>query len=366
MIAFLGFMFAAAVAQGPDQSAAKEISDHARQLYDQARYTEAEPLYRQAVEAWGRVGPEAAQDRAIDLRNLGSSLRALGRYPESERALTESLHELEITSADSMEVERALFNLAALYRVEGDLSQAECFGLRAARLIEARNDLPTSERQGPGLILASVYLEQRRFGEAESLLKAALEGGDGAIAVAAYNGLAVAAIARGNLAQAEEFSRQALHFAALALPAGHPAVAAAWNNLAQSCRFQGKYLEAEGAYRKALATWEETLGTSHPFVAQGLMNLGGFYHERGREAGAEALYLRAAGILEERFGKDDPRALAARNEVAEILRAERRYSESERLSRSTLAALRKALSPDDPRVLRAQSNYARLLAAKTR
>ncbi|HEV3201832.1 MAG TPA: tetratricopeptide repeat protein [Bryobacteraceae bacterium] len=364
MIAFLGFMFATAVAQGPDPQAARDLSERARQLYDEARYSEAEPLYRQAIEAWSGLGPEAAQDRAIDRRNLGAVLRTTGRYHEAEPLLTDSLRELEAAGADVMEVERALFNLASLYRSEGDLAKAESFGLRAAGLIEKRSDIPVPERQGPRLILASIYLEQHRYAEAERILNAALEGADGAIAVAAYNGLTIAAIARSEYPQAEALARKALYFAGMALPAGHPGVAAAWNNLAQACRFQGKYLEAEKAYRVAIGVWEDTLGPSHPHVAQGLMNLGAFYHERGREAGAEALYTRAAGILEQTFGKDDPRTLAARNEVAEILRAERRYAESEKLGRSTLAGLKKALRPDDPRVVRAQSNYARLEATR--
>ncbi|MBZ5620243.1 MAG: tetratricopeptide repeat protein [Acidobacteriia bacterium] len=365
MIAFLGFMLGTALAPGAAPETARELSDRAEQLYTQARYAEAEPLFRQALEAWDGLGPEAAQDRAIERRNLGALLRATGRYQEAEPLLAESLRELEATRAEPMQVERALFNLAALYRAEGDLSKAESFALRAGGLVEKRADIPDPERQGPPLMLASIYLEERRFTDAEALLNSALKAADGAIAVAAYDGLATVEIARDNFAQAEAFAQQALYFARLALPAGHPAMAATWNNLAQACRFQGKYMEAEKDYRLAIGVWEDSLGPSHPHVAEGLMNLAAFYHERGREAGAEDLYDRAAGILDRTFGKNDPRTLAARNELAEVLRAERRYTESEKLGRATLAALEKALRPDDPRVLRARSNYARLQASKT-
>jgi tetratricopeptide (TPR) repeat protein len=365
MIAFLGFMFAAALPQSADLNATRQLSDRASQLYTEARYAEAEPLFRQALEAWSSLGPEAAQDHAIDQRNLGALLRATGRYREAEPLLTESLRELEASGADTMHVERALFNLAALYRAEGDLPKAERFALRATSVVEKRSDIPGPERQGPRVILASVYLEQRRFAEAEVLLISALKAADGAIAVAAYNGLATVALARDDFAQAEGFARQALYFARLALPAGHSAVAGALNNLAQACRFQAKYMEAEKDYRMAIGVWEDSLGPSHPHVAEGLMNLGAFYHERGREAGAEDLYVRAAGILERAFGKSDPRALFARNELADVLRAERRYTEAEKLGRATLAALEKALPQDDPRVLRAQSNYARIQSGKT-
>ncbi|HLK65364.1 MAG TPA: tetratricopeptide repeat protein [Bryobacteraceae bacterium] len=364
MIAFVGILFAAAVVPSPEYRAAQELSEHARQLYDQAQYTQAEPLYRQAVEAWGRLGPDAAQNRAIDLRNLGALLRAIGRYHDAEPLLNEAVRELEVTGSDSMELERALFNLAALYRSEGELPRAESFAIRAVDLAGKRADVPAPDRQAPRLVLASIYLDQRRYQEAESVLNEALEGADGAIAAAAYNSLSSIAINRDDFPKAEEYARQALYFARLALPPGHPAVAAAWNNLAQASRFEGKYLEAERDYRQAISVWEDKLGPAHPFVAQGLMNLAAFYHERGREAGAESLYARAAEILEEAFGKTDPRTLSARNELAEVLRAERRFTESEKLGRSTLEGLEKVLQAGDPALLRAQTNYARLQATK--
>lgn len=364
MIAFLGFVFATVITPGADPAAAKNLSERASELYNQAHYAEAEPLFRQALDIWKRVGPDAARDRAIDERNLGSLLRATGRYQEAEPLLLDSLQGLTKSGADDLQVGRVLFNLAALYRAEGNLSKAEGFALRAKVLVENRSDIQAAERQGPPLVLASIYLEQRRLKEAELLLNSALDSADGPIAVTAYNGLATIAIARDDFAQAETFARQAVYFGRLSLPAKHTGMAAAWNNLAQACRFQGKYLEAENDYRLAIGMWEDSLGPMHPSVAQGLMNLGAFYHERGRESGAEDLYTRAADILERAFGKDDPRTLTARNELADVLRAERRYTESEKLGRATLAALEKALPVDDPRLLRARSNYVRLEVSK--
>src|SRR5262249_17024051 len=150
------------------------------------------------------------------------------------------------------------------------------YALRAANLIEKRIDIPEAERQAPRVVLASVYLDQRRYAEAEAQLNASLEGADGPIAVAAYNGLATIPMSRLQFGQAEEFARKALYFGKAALPAGHPAIASAWNSLAQAARFQEHYLEAEKSYRMALSVWEESLGQSHPMVAQGLMNLGAF------------------------------------------------------------------------------------------
>ena len=357
-----GFLFVTFLAQGADAGTASDLSVRAAQAYSQARYAEAEPLYRQAVEAWGQLGPAAARNHAVDLRNLGALLRATGRNAEAVQVLTDSLQELEATcGADSMEVSRALYNLAALYRAEGDLPKAETFAVRANDITSKRDDATETERQGSRLILASVYIAQRRFNEADTLLRSFLDRVDRTLAVAVYDNLANISIARGAYREAESFAREALQRSRLTLPASHPAIAAAWNNLAQACRFQGEYLEAEAAYREAIDIWESGVGPSHPDVARGLMNLGAFYHERGREAGAETLYQRAAAIFEQAFGRDDPRTLSARNELAEVLRAERRFTEASKLARTTLTGLEKALPADDPRVMRAQSNLARLI-----
>ena len=361
MKTFLGLLLVTVVTQGADSGAAREVSSRASVLYNQSRYAEAEPLFREAVKAWEKLGPEAALEYAIDLRNLGALLRATGRYAEAEPLLTEALRDLVAARATGIEAGRAAYNLAALYRSQGDLARAESFALRASEMVDSQPGISEPERLGPRLVLSSIYIEQKRFAEAEAILRGALNGVDGALAVAVFNNLATIALARGEYPQAESDARQALRFAHLALPQGHPALAASWSNLAQACHARGRYPEAENAYRQALGAWENTFGPSHPEVAKGLVLLAAFFHDRGREGAAEQLYNRAAAILEQAFGKSDPRALSVRNDLADVLRAERRYSESGKIGSATLAALEKALPEDDPRLARARANYARLL-----
>jgi tetratricopeptide (TPR) repeat protein len=351
---------------GGDSHSARQISDRATSLYTQARYGEAEPLYRQALEAWNQLGPEFARDRAIDTRNLGSLLRATGRYAEAEPLLLDSIAQLEAAGAGSMDQARALDSLAALYRTEREFTKAETYAQRAVAVLEKKPEGNPAERLGPSLVLASIYMEERRLDEAEKILRPALDAADGAIAVVIYNNLATINNDRGNYPEAEKQAQEALRFAGLALPPTHPAFGSAWTNLGEAYRFQNRYVESEGAYRKAIEHWEKSVGPNHPDVAQALMNLASLLHQRGRESGAESMYRRAAAILEQAFGKDDPRALMARNELAEVLRAQRRYTESAKIERSTLAGLQKTLTADDPRLMRAQSNYARLLQETNR
>ncbi len=347
-------VLAAAWAAAAGSQRPEELSRRADELYGQARYAEAEPLYRRALEAWAHGAPAALRNRAVDKCSLGALLRAEGRYREAEKWLTEALAELE-SAGTAAEMARARYSLAALYRDEGDLTRA---GELARRAMETA---PEPMRGNARLILGSVYVEQKRFGDAEPVVMAALEGADGAQAMTAYTLLTTMAMGRGEYGEAEDFARKALYFGRAALPAGHQSLAAAWNNLAQACRFEGRYLEAERAYREAIDTWEESLGPWHPDLAKGLSNFAAFYHERGREAGAEVLYARAAAIYEKTFGRDHVVTLVARNALADVLRAERRFTESDKLGRATLAALENVLPPGDPRLVRALRNRACLL-----
>ena len=294
-------------------------------------------------------------------------LRAEARYAESEKLHREALPKLEeLTGPASLATARAVSNLAALYWSSGKLEQAEPLALRAET---AFHDLPAAgpvDRSPNRLILASIYLKQHRYADAEKMLRETVDGPDGMNTVTAYCNLSAAALGLGDNSRAEEYSRRAIELAQRDLPPRHPLAAVALNNLAQACRFQGKYLEAESYYRQAIGIWEAAHGAQHPDFARGLMNLAALYHDRGRESGAEDLYIRAAAILEQSLGKHNAEALVARNELADVLRAERRYTESEKLSLTTLTAMQAAFPESDPRLIRAQANYAHLKEDRAR
>ncbi|HEY1336818.1 MAG TPA: tetratricopeptide repeat protein [Bryobacteraceae bacterium] len=339
-------------------NAAQDLNNLGVQYYAMARYKEAEALYRLSLKAWPA---SAARDSALTLANLGTVLRAGGRYREAEPVLLESLHRLE-SAGDTLHVGRALQSLAALYRASGNLEKAEAATLRAGRIFQTTPGADDSDRMAQSLLLAAVYVQERRYDEAEAIFRAVPDSADATAVFMSYNGLTTIALARDQFADAAVYAREALDRARRILPMGHPALATALNNMAQACRFQRQYLDAEKYYRDAITVWEEAVGEDHPDLARGLMNLAAFYHDRDRETGAEDLYLRAISILERSFGKDDLLALVARNELADVLRGERRFAESERLGRASLAALERVLGADDPRVQRAQAHRARLTA----
>jgi len=293
----------------------------------------------------------------IELNNQGVEMAAQARYAEAEAYYRQALEGLRPSTPDAA---RVLDNLAALHLAKGDTATAESCALRAGAI------LGQTERTGNRVLLANIYVEERRFAEARTLLEPALAGASGQLAFTLNAALAAAALGEEKLEDAQEFCRRALEIASTAMPPDHPGIASVWNNLGQIYRFQGRYLEAETSYRKAIEIWTAARGPAHPLVARGLLNLAAFDHERGRDRAAEELYGRAAGILDQTIGTDGLQTLIARNELGEVLRAEGRYAASEQWSRATLPAIRKLLPESDPRVLRALANYARLLAATKR
>jgi tetratricopeptide (TPR) repeat protein len=311
----------------------------------------------------GVSGSATAADSAarlpdpIQLNNQGVEMAAQARYAEAEGFYRQALERFAPSTPDAGHV---LDNLAALYLAKGDTAQAESGALRAGAM------LGETDRTGNRVLLATIYVEERRFAEARTLLEPALPGASGQLEFTLNATLAAAALGEEELERAQEFCQRALEIAATALGPNHPGLASVWNNLGQVYRFQGRYLEAETSYRKAIEIWTAARGPAHPLVARGLLNLAAFEHERGRERAAEELYGRAAGILDRTIGTDALQTLIARNELGDVLRAEGRHVASEQCSRATLPAIQKLLPESDPRVLRALANYARLLAATKR
>jgi tetratricopeptide (TPR) repeat protein len=372
MKTFVVLLGLAALLEGQTVSNASEpdpvkLNDLGLQAYYQVRYPEAESLYRQALKAYDSLESPKAADRAITVNNLATLLRAEARYPEAEALLVDRLQQAEAaTGPDSLEAGHAAAGLAALYWAWEDVPKAESFALRADAIFDRQLTGRATGRINNWNFLASVYIAEARYREAEELLRKILDGADDRVAAGAYNELSVLALRRREFSTAESLARTGLEIASRVTSSQHPMRAVALNNLAQICRFQGRYREAEQYYREAIAIWSDSLGPQHPDVAKAYSNLAALCHQRGREVAAEDLYRRAAASLESAYGKNNPLVLVVRNELADVWRAEGRLTESDKLGSATLALLEQTLPPQDPRVVRALENRARVLDSTRR
>jgi tetratricopeptide (TPR) repeat protein len=332
-------------------------------LTDEARYSEAETAYRQALDEWAKRGEtrETAHNRGIVQENLGSLLQITGRYDESEVLLTQALVQFQATTGESSpNVGGALERLAVLYRVKGEFLKAESCALGAEAM------LPEPARAGNRIILASIYIEEARFADARRALEPAVAGAKGWFAVAVNAVMAAAALGEEKLEDAERLAGRALDLANVVLPPDDAALVSIWNTMGQVYRLQGRPVEAESSYRKAIEIWTAAKGPAHPPAAYALRNFAAFEHDRGRDHAAEVLYQRAVAIFERTLGRDHLQTLISRNELSEVYRAQGRYVAAGQLSRATLPAIRELLPESDPRVLRALANYARLLDSTKR
>ena len=131
----------------------------------------------------------------------------------------------------------------------------------AAAVKEAEGFGPQDPRLAASLLgLGELYLHQRRYAKAESLLK---------------RGLAIREKALGP---------------------EHPDVAGSLNNLAALYDAQGKYAEAEPLVKRALAIAEKALGPDHPHVATALENYAALLRKTGRSEEPAKMEARAKAI----------------------------------------------------------------------
>ena len=72
-----------------------ESNAQALELFYAGRYREAEPLYLAALAGWVRMGAVAERDRIVTAVNLGTLLRAEGRFAEAESVLLECIRRAE-------------------------------------------------------------------------------------------------------------------------------------------------------------------------------------------------------------------------------------------------------------------------------
>jgi len=241
----------------------------------QGRYSEAEPLYLQALEIDRRSLPEDHPSLAIHLNNLAELYRSQGRYSEAEPLFLQAL-EIDRRSLpeDHPSLASHLNNLAGLYCDQGRYSEAEPLYLQALEI--DRRSLPEDHA---GLAthlndLAGLYQFQGRYSEAEPLYL-----------------------------QAGEIVRRSL-------PEDHPDLAISLNNLALLYQSQGRYSEAEPLHLQALEIDRRSLPEDHPSLATHLNNLAILYCGQGRYSEAEPLFLQAVEILRRKLPENHPNVLA--------------------------------------------------------
>lgn len=275
-----------------------------------------------------RLKPALAEPAGLRLRiealgRLGNFHRHFARYAEAEPLLKAAL-ELALTGLGEAATETAAArnNLGVLYKYTGQFDQAEALYYAALASLPA----------GPTHPLAAVLhhnlggLEHARgrFAEGEPLARRAWEINRERLGEAHPTTLADAAAYAGLLDGLERFTesepiyrRVIAEFEQLFGP-GHYEVAVNVHNLAGVRFALGDGVEAEALFRRALTLKEDLLGADHPDTALTANNLGVVLEAQGRPAEARACFQRALDTFQRRLGPQHPRTAMARDNLAAL------------------------------------------------
>ena len=275
---------------------------------------------------------------------IAAVLMDIARWAESEEQQRHALAEATAL-ADAELVAVASNNLAQLLQRTNRLGEAEPLMRRALEIGEA-----TFGRQHPIVAirlnnLASLLHDTNRLKEAESLMRRALD-----IDVAVFgeqhpnvamdlNNLVTLLLHTNRIGEAEPLMRRALEIDEATFGRQHPTVAVRLNNLATLLHDTNRNEEAEPLMRLALEIDEATFGGQHPTVAIRLNNLATLLHDTNRLEEAEPLMRRALEIDLAAFGEQHPNVAVRLNNLATLLHDTNRLKEAESLMRRSLNIL---------------------------
>jgi tetratricopeptide (TPR) repeat protein len=265
------------------------------------------------------------------LNRIGHYLSARARYSEAEPLWKRALEISEQQSGPlHPDTATSLNNLAELYRQQGKYEQAEPFYQRALQIWEQVLGPEHPDVACPLYGLANLYRKQDKYAEAEPLYHRALRirekrlGSEHPDVAYSLNGLANLYRKQGKYAEAEPLYQRALTIREQALGPNHPYTAKALNHLAHLYTDQGKYAEAEPLYQRALTIREQVLGPDHPDTATTLNHLANLYRDQGKLEQAEPLYQHALVAREEILGPDHPATITVRQNLASLQRKKTR------------------------------------------
>lgn len=292
----------AAIAQS-DQARAEvvKLDAEAQALYQQARFADAEPLFRRAMVLADAVLGERDPATLAILNNLAATLGALGRAGEAEPLIRKS------------------------YGLSTDV-----LGARHPSTLQSLNNL------GGNLI------DQGRYEEAEPLLRAALKlrtevlGERDPQVLDSMNALSVNLMDQGRLAEAEALLRKTVQLQADVLGEEHFDTRASMGNLAVVLIDEDRPAEAEPLIRKLLQGLSQSSGERTPMFLGYLQNLAVSLSQQDRFGDAEPLFRKALQLQSEQFGERHLDTLRTRGNLAGALFGQGKAGEAYPLWQKTL------------------------------
>ncbi len=301
------------------------------------------------------------------LYRAGSYLMARGRFTEAEPLLKQAVDWGEQQHGpDHPTLIPWLEKYSELFWRRGKYEQVELILLRVLKL-EQQHLEPEHPQTAETLNdLAMVYCDQGKFELAEPLFQQALSireqrlGANSPNTALTLNNLALLYERQGKLEKAEPLYQRALFIREQQLGPEHPTVATTLNNLAGLYYTRGRYTEAEPLYQRALRIKEQQLGPDHPDLSFILLNLATLYRSQRKYELAKSLYQRSLHIREQQLGIRHPETAFTLNNLALLHYEQGNFEQAEALYQQALSIWEQQLAPDHPRTALALNGLANL------
>ena len=356
----------------PDQPGAEaELESTIGEVYlALGLHTNAEQMFRKAVEIQGRAGDGNRLELAASREGLAGALASQPRLADAETMQRQVLSAYnELLGPEDPRTTKALSNLAEILWNRGNVAEVEAIcrkvlAINRKVLGDAHPDVAEALNN-----LATVLLSEGKLVEAEPLQREAValyrrvSGPDDLKLANALNNLGAVLKDEGRPAEAEAAYRETLAIQQKVLDGEHPQIAITLNNLANVLEPQGKFAEAEAVHRQALALKIKRLGEKHPQVADSLSNLANLLRRTGRWPESEELERKALAMRRELLGNDHPRVGISLENLSDLMLARTNLVEAEALQRDALAVYRKAWGNEHPDVATSLIKLARVLQA---
>lgn len=249
------------------------LVQHWQRAQTAERYTQAETLANAMLAAATTAGQKAAA-----WEYLGRARAAQGRLADAEQAFNSGL-QIRLSTSDTG-------NASLPYR------------------------------------LGLLYLDQKKFAEAEPLLKRAVDFYEreptiskSETASVLYD-LGTLEHDRQDYARAETYHRKALELRREIFGEQHALVGLSLAQVADMARHQQQYERAAAMFKQSIDTLEKTAGPEHPQLGIALNELGEYHRALNDFATAEAVHRRRLEIFQKRYWSGDVRIFRAKGKVA--------------------------------------------------
>ena len=277
------------------------------QVFDQLSLSkQGEAHWRRAVETRQALfGPGDART-AKAKKGLAISLARQARYAEAEPLFKELL-EQEQALGSKREMGSVLLNYGNQKRLTGDYAASEALLQRAVALLESAGE-PASRSLAAALNnLGLVYWRQGRLRDAVKPLERALaihmknQGPDSSLVAYARKTLSHVHRDLGELDIAERYGQEALAVAEKLFPPNHPFIGTTLESLGQIAQKRGDRVKARELFERSIRSYEGSQ-PNDPGLAYSLSYLAGLLREEGETKEAVRLYERALAVRRKVFG----------------------------------------------------------------